>query len=169
MEKDPVPNLSMKVSPKATDPAWPGLRPDDLCFQYDEGIYGEVRDASTTTRGQAIAFFAGEAGCDFTDVRCVVRYVLIHTRQDVWDGPGKDRWVDDEQRQHLVDHGVRPPLGELFENAPAEPPEWWEPSESMACWSVCRPDHPRAIKCWMLEVKGDDRIPEPPEARSDAS
>lgn len=147
------------------EPAFPGLSLDDLCFQYDEGVYGEVCDSARWTRGQAIAAYTSEMGCDFTEVRCVVRYVLLHTRQDVWDGPGKDRWVDDQRFGAVGDPGWPEPresLEDAFRRAPAEPPADWVPDESMACWSVCRPEHPRAQRAYMCEVKGDERIPSTP-------
>lgn len=145
-----------------SDLAYPDLKLDDLCFNIDEGTYGEVCDASKWTRGQAISRYASEAGCAFTEVRCVVRYVLLFTRQDIWDGPGKDIWVDDEAWSYCAEHGTHPDLGELFKRAPSEPPTGWRPDESMACWQVCRPDHPRAQRAYMLEVKGDGRIPDTP-------
>lgn len=145
--------------------AFPGLSADYLTYSWDEGVEGEIRDASRCTRGQAIAAYASEVGCDFTEVRCVARYVLLHTRQDVWEGPGSDRYADDLAHQHLVDHGVQLSLKDAWKRTPERVPDGWEPSDGMACWSVCRPDHPRAIKTWMCEVKGDGSIPDPPDAR----
>jgi hypothetical protein len=169
---------SHRAAPLPTDLAWPDLSLDDLSFYVDEGVYGEVRDASKCTRGQAIAFFASEAGCAFTDVRCVVRYVLLHTRQDVWDGPGRDRWADDwafDNHVRVVWHEDRKgqPDEWTYEylngepatppELPAEPPPDWRPDEGMPCWSTCRPDHPRAQRAYMLEIKGENRIPDTPK------
>lgn len=141
-------------APKPTDLAWPGLTPDDLCMSMDEGMLGEVRDASRCTRGQAIAFYASEAGCSFTEVRCVVRYALLYTRQDVWDGPGRDRWADD----HVADSWGKVSVAEAFATAPTEPPTNWRPDEYMPCWEFCERTHPRAVRVYCLEQKGDGMI-----------
>lgn len=147
---------------RSDDLAWPGLEIDDLCFVHDEGVYGEVRDASKCTRGQAIAFYASETCGDFTAVRCVARYILMHTRQDVWEEGGRDRWADGRIADHLAATGVRLSLSEAWAASPEEVPSGWTPDEYLPCWSVCRRDHPRAQKAWLCEVKGDDRIPDPP-------
>lgn len=145
--------------PEPTDLAYPGLSADDLCYSWDEGVPGEIRDASQCTRGQAIAQYASETTGDFTAVRCVVRYVVLHTRQDIWDGPGRDRWADD-----LVnDSWGSLSLTDAFAQTPSTPPENWQPDEGMACWSVCRRDNPHAIRVWMCEVKGTDQIPDTPK------
>lgn len=148
---------------KPDDPSWPALDLDNLSFLIDEGVWGEVRDASTCTRGEAIAFYASETTGRFTDVRCVVRYVLLFTRQDVWDNGGRDQWVDDHINQHLNETGVRLPLSKAWEESPTVVPDDWMPHEGLPCWSTCRPDHPRAQKAWMCETKGDNRIPDHPK------
>lgn len=142
------------------EPAFPGLTADDLCYSWDEGVPGEVRDASKCSRGQAIAYYASEAGCDFREVRCLVRYVLLHTRQDLWEGPGRDRWADGL----VIESQWRLSLDEAWKQTPADPPPGWRPDEGMACWSVCRRDHPRAIKTWMCDVKGTPQIPDSADA-----
>lgn len=141
-----------------TELAYPGLTADDLCYSWEDGVEGEIRDASKCSRGQAMAHYASETWGDFTRVRCLVRYVILHTRQDIWDGPGRDRWADDlvnDSWGHLS-------LDDAWAQTPAEPPLGWRPEEGMPCWSVCRRDHPRAIKVWMCEDKDDDQIPNPP-------
>jgi hypothetical protein len=152
---------------KPDDLAFPYLTLDDLCFVHDEGVYGEVRDAATCTRGQAIAYYASETTGDFTDVRCVVRYVLLHTRQDIWDGPGREQWADDHIADHLAATGVRLSLVEAWKQSPDVPPSSWTPEEYSPCWSVCSKNHPRARKAWMCEIKGDDRIPDAPALASE--
>lgn len=148
-----------------TDLAYPGLSADDLCYSWEDGVEGEIRDASKCTRGQAIAAYASQTTGDFTMVRCLVRYVVLHTLQDIWDGPGRDRWADD-----LVnDSWGRLSLTDAIAQTPATPPDGWRPEEGMACWSVCRPDHPRAIRCWMCETKGDDQIPDTPARRTETT
>lgn len=119
----------------------------------DDGIYGEVQDVSKRTRGQAIARFAGEAGVSFTEVRCTVRYLRIFTRQQLWDGPGKDRWADDIDMQHLIDHGKRLGLKESFARTPPEPPANWNPDESMPCWEFCDKSAPGAVKAYICKVR----------------
>lgn len=137
------------------DPNLPpgGLTADDLCLSVGEGVYGEIRDASKTTRAAATSFFAGEVGCSFTDVRCRVRYARLFTLQETWDGPGKDRWVDVQDWEHYNAFGVHLPLGPLFEKAPKEPPADFEPDETMACWQFCERTTPGAIKIYVCEEK----------------
>lgn len=142
----------------AEELAFPWLTADDLCIGWDDGVPGEVRDASTCTRGQAIAGFLSEAGCAFTEVRCVVRYVLLCTLRDIWEGPGRDRWADGLQ----LESWGKLSLKDAFAQTPADPPPGWRPDEGMPCWYVCRPEHPRAIRVWMLEQRGDERIPDTP-------
>lgn len=143
---------STTAAPKPSDPAFPGLTADDLCLS-DDGGYGEIRDASKCSRGQAAAFYASEGAYLFTKVRCTVRHLYLYTRQEVWDGPGRDRWVDAEEARIEREHGGAPSLGELFDIAPKTPPEDWRPDESMACWQFCHKTHPRAIKVYVCDVR----------------
>lgn len=126
---------------------------------WDSAGEGSVRDATTTTRGQAAAFFARETTGRLIDVRVWKRYVDRFTRQDVWDGPGKDRWVDRRERD-MRDAGEHvPALGELFKLAPDEPPADWQPDEYDAVWRFVPRDYPGAVAVWVCGVKGDN----PPE------
>lgn len=155
-----------------SDPAFPGLTPDDLSLFMDEGIYGEVQDASKRSRGAAIGRFAREADCDFTQVRCGVRYVLLHDRQDLWDGPGRDSWADnlfvesglrhrydaETKRHYLVDKDDNEVPEPDWPDPPDEPPADWEPSEYMPCWEFVAKTHPRALKVYICEVKGQEHV-----------
>lgn len=124
---------------------------------------GSVRDASKTTRGQAAAFFAQETTGHLPDVRVWKRYVERFTRQDVWEGPGKDRWVDHRERELVAAGKHVPSLGELHARAPAEPPEDWQPDEYDAVWRFVHRSYPGAIAVWVCGVKGD-KPPDDPGA-----
>lgn len=145
------------------DPAYPGLTADNLTYYWDDGVEDEIRDAARCTRGQAKARYAWETGSDFREVRCLARYVVLHTRQDVWDGPGRDECADQlywDARDADPDAALT--LADAFKRTPTVVPDDWRPHEGMACWSVCRKDHPRAVKVWMCETVGDGKIPDTP-------
>lgn len=144
--------MTIKAPPAPTDLAYPGLTVDDLCLRVDEGIYGEVQDGNRP-RATAISNFANEAGLAFTEVRCRVRYLRFMTRQDVWNGPGRDRWCDDRINQHLIDHGTRLPLTAAWKDVPGTPPDDWRPGEYDPCWEFCEKTHPEAIRAWICEQK----------------
>lgn len=151
--------MTTAEQPRPTDPAWPGLGLDDLSFTVDEGYPGEVQDAATKTRGQAIAYFAREADVTFTEVRCGVRYVHLFSRQEVWDGPGRDRWFDDWEAQFMTEHQRWPTQAEReAAQVPAEPPSDWRPDEYMPCWQFVKKDHPQARRAWCCEIKGQERV-----------
>lgn len=141
--------MTTKTPLTPTDLATPGLTVDDLCLRVDEGIYGEVQDGNRP-RATAISNFASEAGILFTQVQCRVRYLRFMTRQDVWNGPGKDRWVD----LHCDEPEYRgKPLEACFAVAPEEPPADWRPDEYDPCWEFCDKAHPEAIRAWICEQK----------------
>lgn len=126
---------------------------------------GSVRDARTTTRGQAAAAFASDTTGDLRGVRVWKRYVKSFTRQNVWDGPGKDRWVDDEEFRRETAGEPVPSLRELFGLAPSIPPGDWQPDEDDACWRFVSASHPGAVPVWVCGFKGDEP-PEKPKAKS---
>lgn len=142
----------------ADDPAFPGLTVNELCLGFDEGVYGEVRDASECTRAQAMRAYQSEVGCLWTEIRCVVRYIAIYTRQELWEGPGRDRAADDLQAESWG----KLTLEEAFAQVPTQVPDGWRPEEYMPCWRFVPKTHPRAQRAWCLEVRGDDRIPPQP-------
>lgn len=120
-----------------SDPAFRGLGLDDLCLSMDEGIYGEVSDATRHTRGQAIAFFAREAGCSFTEVKCRVRWLRLYTRQDAWETGGMEWWADHK--------------GVELEDAPDVPPDDWQPSEGIPAWEFCDKSARGARMAYVME------------------
>jgi len=130
---------------------------EDYCWAasgWEDAGEGSVQDARTTTRGQAAAFFARCAYEDITEVRVWKRYVRSFTRQEVWDEPGRDRWVNREE-QRLGDHGVGS-LDDLYELAPVVVPDGWQPDEYDPSWQFVRRDHPDAIPVWVCGFKGDE-------------
>lgn len=147
---------------------------DDYCWAasgWEDAGEGSVCDARTTTRGQAAAFFARAFG-SITDVRVWKRYVLRFTRQDVWDGPGKDRWVDRREAEIMAARALEgrpgediPPLGDLFKEASAEPPTDWEPDCYDPVWQFVHGSHPDAVPVWICGIKGDTPPADPSKKR----
>lgn len=158
-----VPQSSDIVSPDVEWYAWSN-------DGWESAGEGSVRDASKTTRGQAAAFFARESAYgDIRGVRVWKRYVLPFTRQDVWEGPGRDRWVDKQDWDHFHATGDHLPLGPLFEQAPTEPPADWQPDEYDPVWMFVHRSHPGAIPVWICGVKGDEPPTDPKRANVDAA
>lgn len=125
---------------------------------WEDAGEGTVRDARKVTRGQAAAFFAREVG-DIRDVRVWKRYIRPFTREEIWLGPGRDRWTDRE-KDRLIREGLpRESLAEIYARAPVAPPEDWQPDEYDSTWCFVDRSHPDAIPAWICGFKGDD----PPE------
>lgn len=153
-----------KTERKPTDLLHPGLTPDYCVMDVDDGVLGEISDASRITRGKAIALYASEMGVSFTDVRCTTSYMRLFTRQDGWDGPGRERWLDDWMEREGVDEravGEREweyyneDTGQKVDppDAPDEPPGEWEPSDWDPAWEFCKKTDPGAVKVWVCEAK----------------
>ena len=162
------------VERKPSDIVSPGVEWFCWCPSgWEDAGEGSVQDAHDTTRGQAAAHFAS-CGCHaMTEVRAWKRYVRCFTRQDVWDGPGKDRWTDHRREAEILAQralegrpgtGI-PSLGDLYRQAPTEPPADWEPDEYDPVWQFVRRDHPDAIAVWVCGM-ADDEPPENPERPS---
>jgi hypothetical protein len=120
---------------------------------WEDAGEGSVRDARTTTRGQAAAFYSTEATGDICDVRVWKRYIRPFTRDEIWAGPGRDRWVDRRQAT------TRCTFSQAIAGCPESPPEGWQPDEYDPSWGFVHRSHPEAIPVWVCGFKGD----EPPE------
>lgn len=107
---------------------------------------GTVRDATTTTRGQAAAAVARETGEPLTNVRVWKRYIRPLSRQEIWDYYGRERWA----YRHDLD---------LDDEGPESPPDDWQPDEYDPSWVFVHRSHPEALAAWIVGWKGDD----PPE------
>lgn len=163
-----------KVMPSPQEIVSPS--PDWWCWAAsgcEDAGEGSVQDARTTTRGQAAAFFSREMG-DFNDVRVWKRYVQPFTRQDVWDGPGKDRWVDREEANLISRRALQgspddpiPSLRDLHAQAPTEPPADWHPDDYDAVWRFVHRSHPGAVPVWVCGYKGDEPPENPRESREE--
>lgn len=114
---------------------------------------GSVSDARKRTRGQAAAFFANETGDWMPGVRVWKRYVRPLTRQDAWDGDGRDRYEDLHEME--------------FDTAPAIVPDDWEADpESDPVWTFVHRDDPDAIPVWICAEKGSRPPQQPRKATS---
>lgn len=130
-----------------------GLTPDDLCLSIDDGIYGEVADATKHKRASAMARYASEAGCSFNEVHCRKRYCRIYTQQEAWDSYGRDRYLDEWEYHFCADNGREPTLEEADAAIPGYPPPDWRPRDDDPCWGFVRRDVPGALPIWVCETK----------------
>jgi hypothetical protein len=142
---------------------------------WEDAAEGSVRDARTCTRGQAAAAFSRETTGYLPEVRVWKRYVRPLTRQDVWDGPGKDRWVDRREAGLISKRALAgkpddpiPSLGELHNEAPDEPPTDWDPDDYDPVWEFVHRSHPDAIPVWICGFKGDTPPVDPPARQGSA-
>jgi hypothetical protein len=154
-------------------------KPTDLAFQYgwsccvtgdaDDGIEGSVRAAEGTSRVAMQRELASELGVDFKDIRIATRWGRMYTRQDVWDGPGRERARDDRMEELGVDVRMDKSRGEglaafyyvieetgeevpeSYFEVPAVVPDDWEPNDHDAVWGFCSKDAPGATKLYVLE------------------
>lgn len=125
--------MAETLTRKPSDIAFPHVSWDD-CVYGEDGPMESVVEVSKTTRGKAIAAYAHEVACDFTEVRCRTVWGRFLTRQEVWDR-AYDEFV------------VKP------DHEPAEPPADWEPYIEADCWTACEPDEPGATKLYLLEAR----------------
>lgn len=148
------------------------ISPNDCVWdahgEWESAYYGSVQDARDRTRGQAAANFSREVGEAIVNLSTWKRWIKLFTYQDIWDGPGRDRWFDDWMEREGIDMRyledthewiyINADTGERVEapEIPDSPPEGWEPAEYDPAWEFVKKDTEGAIPVWICGFKGDD-------------
>lgn len=152
-----------------SDPVYSGSLSDCVYGLADEGAYGSVAEAATTTRAAATRYFAGEMGVDVADVKCHTTYGRFLTRQDVWEGYGMDRCQDDLIEERGLEAKYDPSVsglaafwyetedGERVLDSELEPPAMapleWEPGDEDPVWTECAKSDVGAVRIYVLDLR----------------
>jgi len=154
------PMTSLVTSAKPEDWLSPQFNPDNCVLTEAFGGLGEVSNAATHTRSQAITRYLAESGDgpSRSQVQCRVAYIGPLTRQDAWEEYG----AADAEHDWMVEHSMcYSPDGKrvvdstnttVYPPVPDRVPDEWDAGTPWADWRICKPSDQNAVKVYICEA-----------------